>query len=173
MITLNANNLDKTIKLFEKLTDDLKPEVQLALNAFGINVERDAKTSVSSHSDTGMLKGSIQWEQGDLSVSVGAIAEYAAFVEFGTRKFATQYVSTLPQDWQAYAATFKGRKTGNFDSFISRLIQWGKSKGIDENGAYKLARKILKEGTKAKPFLYPSVNKNLPIFIQDIKNIFK
>jgi HK97 gp10 family phage protein len=173
MITLNANNLDKTIKLFEKLTDDLKPDVQLALNAFGINVERDAKANVSSHSDTGALMNSIQWDQGDLSVSVGARAEYAAFVEFGTRKFATQYVATLPQDWQAYAATFKGKKTGNFDSFIKKLIQWGKSRGIDEDGAYKLARKILRDGTKAKPFLYPAVNKNLPIFIEDIKDIFK
>jgi hypothetical protein len=49
---------------------------------------------------------------------------------------------------------------------------WCKRKGIDEKAAYPIARKIIINGIKQRPFLYPSVIKNTPILIQDIKDIY-
>jgi HK97 gp10 family phage protein len=174
MFSVKVDGLDVLIKKISQLSDDAKLEVQNELKAFSIQTVTDAKSLVQSNSsDTGQLASSIEYQVNDLQAKISARAAYAAFVEFGTRKFAAQEVAKLPPDWQNYAATFKGKKTGNFDQFLQRLIQWGKNKGFDERGAYLLALKIMEEGTPAKPFLYPSITKNLSIFMKNVKDIFK
>lgn len=174
MLSVKVDGLDVLIKKISELKDDVKLEIKDELTAFAIKTVTDAKSIVQSErSDTGNLASSIEYEVNDLQAKISAKAKYAAFIEFGTRKFAAQEVAKLPAEWQTYAATFKGKKTGNFDQFLSRLIEWGKNKGIDERGAYLLAKKIMEEGTKATPFLYPSITKNLSIFIKNVKGIFK
>jgi hypothetical protein len=42
-----------------------------------------------------------------------------------------------------------------------------------EQTAENIAKSILVNGIAPRPFMYPSVNKNLPILLQDIKNAFK
>jgi len=130
-----------------------------------------------------------------MSLSITVAANYAAYMEFGTRKFAAAYVSTLPQDWKAYAATFKGSGGGTFDEFIMRLMAWVKRKGIGETfdiktrrrvrqgkqsaattreaDAYAIALHILRHGIRPHPFLYPAVKAHTPGLIKDIQNIFK
>jgi len=119
--------------------------------------------------------------------------DYGAYLEFGTRKFAARYVASLPADWKAFAATFKGPGGGNFEEFVMRLTKWvlrkkigatyniktrrrdrvGKqsAKTTAEADAYAIALYIIRNGIRAQPFLYPSAQKNTTILLENIKKI--
>lgn len=92
----------------------LEQEVTAELAAFGFDVVRDAKILLSLGTvDMGFLSNSIDSESTRLSVRVFAHKDYAAYVEFGTGRFAAVYVPSLETEWQAIARTFfvngKGR----------------------------------------------------------------
>ena len=170
-------------------------QINAALKDWANRTARDAKQLVSANSsDTGFLQNSISPDFGKGFASVVAASKYAAYVEFGTRKFASQYVSTLPSDWKAYAATFKGSSGGSITEFFNAILEWVQRKGITATYSVKTQRrqrggakeqdrsiraaelivfKILRDGVKARPFIYPSVNKNLPILLEDIKKVTK
>lgn len=183
--------VNKTIAQAEKGT-------KVALNTFAKNVERSAKDRLQRGtgpygptSNTGHLAGSITGAVTDFTASITVTANYAAYIEFGTRKFAARYVATLPQDWASYAATFKGRGGGTLDQFIQDIMQWVQQKGIGglktksgnvsqssnslaamQSAAYAIALNILQNGIRAQPFLYPSVVDHTPKLIEDIKKVF-
>lgn len=174
MFIVNASGLDKTLNKLNNLSGEIKADIQVAMNAFAINTTTDSKILIKSNGDdTGALANAMQYKIEDLRVVVSNSKNYSAFVEFGTKSYASKYVGSLPKDWQNYAQTFKGQKTGTFKEFIERMVAWGNKKGFTRNQSYLAAKKIMKEGTKQKPYLYPSVQKNLQIFINDVKNIFK
>ncbi len=193
---IQIKGLDKFIDKMEDLATETRDDMQTALNAFGERVVQDAKQLVASNSsDEGHLLGSIGYSKGsNLSVEIVAATVYAAYIEFGTRRYAAQYVATLPQDWQSYASTFRG-KTGNgtFDQFIQAIMAWVQRKGIGglrtksgnvsgsrdslsamQSAAYAIALNILQNGIRPKPFLYPSIyegRRNLDLLMEDLKAI--
>ena len=142
-------------------------EIAKELNIFGFKSVNDAKRMAPV--DEGHLVRSISFDpasEAKLKVSVVVAADYAAYVEFGTRTFAAAYVASLPANWQQYAATFKGKGGGSYNDFIFRLKEWVIRKGIAtgddvDNVAYLIAKKILRNGIRPHPFLYPSITKNL------------
>jgi HK97 gp10 family phage protein len=171
---LQVKGLDTLLKKFDKLAKDAKTEVQAELNDWADTTAQNAKSLVSANSsDEGLLLRSINPNYGNGTASVTASAKYAAYVEFGTRKYAAAYVSSLPADWQTYAATFKGSTGGTFEQFLLSIIGWVSRKGIDKKAAYPIARKIMIDGIKPKPFLYPSVQKTLPVLRKNLRAIFK
>jgi len=174
MIKIEAKGFDGLKKKFDTLSKEGKAEVQSALNDWADRTASDAKSLVSSNSsDEGALLRSISPVYGQGNAAVVSTAKYAAYIEFGTRKFATTYVSSLPQNWAAYAATFKGPAGGTFQEFVKSLMAWGERTGkLDPKYAYVAALKILRDGIKQRPFLYPSVIKNTPQLIKDIKEIY-
>jgi len=172
MIKIETKGINTLVKKFDELSKEGKTAVQSALNTWA-----DATSAYAirlAPSNKSGLRLSIHPEYGVGFASVVASAKYAAYIEFGTRKFATSYVSSLPQDWETYANTFKGPMPngGNFDDLLLSIIQWCEDKGIDKKAAYPIARKIMRDGIKPQPFLYPSVLRNTPILIQDIKDIY-
>jgi hypothetical protein len=174
MFKVEVKGLDATIKKFETLAQRTQDDVQASLNDFGDRVEEMSKRLVAANSsDEGALLRSISKQYGNGNVSVKASARYAAYIEFGTRKFAASYVGSLPPDWASYAATFKGSAGGTFQEFLMSIMAWCRRKGIDEKAAYPIARSIMINGIRPRPFLYPSVNAELPQLIDDIKAIFK
>jgi len=172
---LEVKGIDTLIKKMDKLATNVQKDVQAELNAWADETATNAKMLVSQKSsDEGMLLRSISPRYGQGSSSVVASAKYAAYVEFGTRKYAAAYVSSLPADWQAYAATFKGSTGGTFKQFVDSLIGWANRTGkMDPKYAYVTALKILREGVKARPFIYPSVQKTLPVLRKNLREIFK
>ena len=175
MIKIETKGIGALVKKFDELSKEGKVAVQSALNDWADRTASDAKSLVSANSsDEGALLRSISpiYKQG--AAEVISTSKYAAYIEFGTRKFAAAYVSSLPQDWATYAATFQGKAAmgGSFADLVQSIMGWCKRKGIDEKAAYPIARKIIINGIKQRPFLYPSVIKNTPILIQDIKDIY-
>jgi len=109
MVQLEVKGLDGLIKKFDQLAKETQVGVNAALEDWANRTAQDAKQLVSANSsDEGALLRSISPSHGNGYAKVVATAKYAAYIEFGTRKFAASYVSTLPSDWAAYAATFKG-----------------------------------------------------------------
>jgi HK97 gp10 family phage protein len=180
----------------------IKKEIKVELKAFGQEVERDAKQLAPV--DEGYLKSRIYHkatnEAGGIVMEVGCTADYAAYVEFGTRKFAASYVSTLPPDWQSYAATFKGSGTGDYFEFLNAILDWVLRKGIAnrysvktkkaikiklggkgkkslsdqdrlQQTAYAIALSIIRNGIKPHPFLYPAFEKNRILLIQRLEAV--
>lgn len=163
---IKIEGLEKTLARFD--VKKYEPQIQTCFNNFGIRVELAAKQAVPV--DEGKLKGSIFQQPGRLSNTFGAAANYASFMEFGTRKFAASYIATLPADWQSFAAQYKGG-SGSFDDFLLSLMGWCKRHGLSEKLAYPIAIKILKNGLKPQPFLYPAFNKAKDKLIEDLKAI--
>lgn len=196
MIKIELKGLDKTIKDINKIASDAKDKGNRAFEKWGDNTRNDAISNLNKNgtNDEGKLRGSINSLVVGLSAEVTVATKYAAYVEFGTKRYAAQYVASLPADWKAYAATFKGKGGGTFDELILAIEQWIKRKGIGETfdiktrrrtrqgkqsaattrraDAYAIALKIVRYGVPAQPFVYPAVKKNTPILIKDLKKIF-
>lgn len=168
-ITVNINSKGLEAKL-DKAKGQVNKKMMDELNRFAILTVGDAKRLTPV--DEGFLRNSISYDPATLQklkTSVIVAANYSAFLEFGTRAFAAAYVSSLPSNWQSYAATFKGKSGGTYNDFIFRLMGWMKRKGIDIKAAYVIARKILRFGIRPQPFLFPAVRKNEEILKQRLK----
>lgn len=76
----------------ERITPQVKNEIELALIKSALFVERDAKIKVPI--DTGRLRSSLthteDFESDNPAVEVGTNVEYAAAVEFGTSRQAAK-----------------------------------------------------------------------------------
>lgn len=169
-LSLQVKGLDAAIKKVKGLDAEMKADLQLELNAFGLDVQAVAKGLAPA--DEGNLRNAINVAYGDLFVSVIAGVDYAAYLEFGTRKFAAIYVSSLPPDWKTYAASFKGGGGGSGD-FFETIRKWVKRKGISDAAAYPIALSILRNGIKAHPFMYPAFQSNVPKLENNLKALFK
>jgi HK97 gp10 family phage protein len=190
-MNLTATGLKAKIQFFEDYKNDLKTNIAKEINAWANNTASDAIALAPA--DEGYLRNSIKPDYGDLSASVVVAADYAAYLEFGTRRFAEQYVGTLPPDWQAFAAQYRGPGGGSFQEFVMRLTQWVLRKGIGatydvkthrrvrvgkqsaqttaEADAYAIAIYIIRNGIQPHPFLFPADQKNRPILISNLEAI--
>lgn len=168
---IEVKGLDATLKKFDRLANKSKDDIQSALNAFAADVATDAVKFAPGNE--GKLKQSISPVYGNLEGGVVASVNYAAFIEFGTRKFAAEYVSTLPTDWQNIANSKKGGNGGSIKGLLLALKTWFDQRGIPKDKQFFIARKILRDGVKSQPFIYPAINKNKEQLIKDIKAIFK
>mgnify|MGYP000896336560 CR=1 FL=1 len=183
---IKIEGLEKTMQRF--MPKHYEPQVQKAFDKFGINADREAKQLAPT--DEGLLKNSIYHDVVPLGSIVGCSVEYAAYVEFGTRKYAAAYVSTLPEDWKQLAAQAKGKGTGSFEEFVLRITKWVQRKGIgaqitvsgnvsksksslaaQKQAAYLIARKIIVEGIKPQPYLKPAVDMASVQLLKDLNNI--
>ena len=195
--TLKEKGLADINKQLSALSRDVNNEASRALNKFVGDVVADAKQLVASNSsDEGNLLNSINPKNStpaSLEAEVNVTANYAAYIEFGTRKYAAKYVASLPTEWKAYAAQFKGKgSSGSMDEFIQSIMAWVQRKGIGglttasgntsgsrasldamQQTAYAIALNIIQNGIKAKPFLYPSVIKNLPKLTENMEKLIK
>jgi HK97 gp10 family phage protein len=102
---LEISGIDELVgKLDVKKFED---DIQLALNDYILRVESEAKQLVPKDIGGGIgLAASITHDFEKLSGTISVNKDYAAYVEFGTGPFASQYVPSLPQEWQDYAAKF-------------------------------------------------------------------
>lgn len=160
-------NIDKKVKLFEL---DLIEELSEWAKQTSLRASQLAPT------DEGHLKGAINPDyatKGKLKASVTVAVNYAAYLEFGTKKYAAAYVSSLPADWQTFASEFRGGTGGGFAEFVKRITEWVARKGIDKEAAYPIALSILRNGIKPQPYLYPAVKENNKKLIDNLKNLFK
>ena len=126
-ITFDISGIDDAIASIDK--ERFTEEINTQFKVFGENVVTDAKLLCPV--DEGYLRQSISSTYYDLNVIIVASANYAAYIEFGTRGFAEQYIGSLPSNWQDFAAQFKGNSGGgSFDDFVLIIKEWIQRKGF-------------------------------------------
>ena len=191
VISINIQGLDVVLKNINGTAQVIEQKINAELKLFGDNTVTDAKRLAPF--DEGKLKGSINNKTSNLSVEITVGADYAAYLEFGTKKFAAKYVATLPNEWQAFASQFKGKGGGSFEEFVMRLTRWVLIKGIgatfnvktrrqDKVGkqskettakadAYAIALYIIRNGIRPHPYFVPAVEKNKIILVANLKKL--
>lgn len=183
---------------FARITDKLKgmekavvESVDSVLNANAIEIATKAKQFAPV--DIGGLRSSISPETSELlNKHVTVNANYAAYVEFGTGKYAAAYAGSLPDNWQQFAMQFKGKGGGGMAEFLKNIEAWVKrnitatysvkskrqthtkdeAKRIKQM-AYLIARSILKNGIKPQPFLFPAYEQQRGQILKDIETVLK
>jgi len=189
MLKIKLNGLDALQATVEKTASKAARETVVVLNKFAKDTETMAKRLAPANE--GKLRNSITGTVDGFTARLVVAADYAAYLEFGTRKFAARYVATLPAEWSDYAAQFKGPGGGTMDQFIQDIMQWVQAKGIGglktksgntsgsksslaamQQAAYAIALNILQNGIRPHPFVYPSVQQNLPVLERNLKKIF-
>ena len=97
-------------------------------------------------------------------------AEYSVYVEFGTGR-KVRVPSYTPKPLKDAANAMRGKKGGNFDSFLERLSKWARLKGIPQEAVYPMALSILKNGTEAQPFMRPAYIASKKYLITRLKTL--
>ena len=184
---LELKGLPNVIKQFDPAR--ITKNAELALDNFGLQVVKEAK--ILAPVDEGALVKSISYVQKGLEVEITVGVPYAAYIEFGTRRYAAQQVAGLPAEWKTFAAQFKGKgSSGSFDEFVQNIMAWVLRKGIGglktksgntskstssydamQQAAYAIALNIIQNGIHAHPYLYPAVRDNTQKLKEDLSNL--
>jgi HK97 gp10 family phage protein len=145
-------NISKLLKQIDDFGEDAQRLSVAITNSTAESIVADAK--IRAPVNYGQLRQSI----GNTTARVGfnrsfvfANAPYSPFVEFGTGARVK-----VPKGFEQLASQFKGRQSGNFDTFLDSIRDWCKKKGIDEKLAYVIAVSILRKGITPQPFLIPA-----------------
>jgi HK97 gp10 family phage protein len=107
-MSIQVKGLDEAIKALAKYGEEVKIDTAKAMNTSMIAVESNAKRGAPV--DTGRLRASIvttKAKKEDLVASTVVGANYAPFVEFGTKSMVE-----VPQGLEEYALQFK-QSSGN------------------------------------------------------------
>lgn len=184
-ITGDVNKIfkEKTRTLFDKIQDEV---VAFGMNTVN---DAKRLTPVDEGHLRQSITATFPIDKKGFYVEIVVAADYGAYIEYGTGPFAAKYIATLPKEWAVFAAKFKGPGGGTYDEFIMRIFKWIKRKGLtlnpssenssdSPNGraprkakkqskeegqqqlAYMIVKKILRDGIKQQPFLFPAVQKN-------------
>lgn len=95
--------------------------------------------------DTGRLRNSISLKkEAFLSYELVAQTNYAAYLEFGTGKYAATYVPSLDEEWQTIAKQFQKSKDPNFNGITATGFFYKSVKAYTPS-LVKAINKILKE----------------------------
>lgn len=150
------NTVEGVPELIARLRQLGEGGVRIAAASVGVVADlivADAKRAAPA--DLGTIRQNIgktmEVTETKVIATIFSAAPESAFQEFGTGGKVE-----VPAEMAEIAATFKGKSGGDFRSFVLALTAWLGRHGIDEKAAYPMARKILLQGLKPQPFLYPS-----------------
>lgn len=181
-ISLKIKGLDELKKKLGKVGQkQVLKEVEDEFKATAQKIRNLAIKKVSVNE--GYLRNSIDIEStGQFGWAIFAKANYAAYLEFGTRTKVD-----VPAEMQEMATQFKNQKNGDWDAFEESIKKWVKQKGIvpQHNGKdavdpddqdyadmiFLIMLSIYKNGISPKPFLYPSYKEGTKEIQKRIDNI--
>lgn len=168
--------IPELIARLNRISDEGKRQTVAIISSVADLIVADAKANAPA--DLGTIRQNIGKDvktDGDKTYAVVfSAAPESPFMEFGTGGKVI-----IPTEMADLAATFKGKKGGDFKAFVLALVGWIKRKGLtntysvktrrvskkgtpeqNERLAYIIATKILRFGLKPRPFLYPAYVKN-------------
>lgn len=188
---IDARQLTRGVKMFERLTKEMPNRISDVLNANASDIVTRAKNEAPA--DRGDLKKYISATNNHLlEKHISCLVPYAAYIEFGTGRYAAQTVSQYPSELQKFAAQFR---TGNKAFPPLKLItEWilrqgivatysvktrkrvgtGKSKAERQRAAqmaYVIARSIFINGVHPHPFLIPALIDQQPKIVKDMARL--
>lgn len=151
----------------DKLQKYLNAEIQDGAQA----IANEAKQRAPS--DQGILRNligahKINVQAPDVAWEVSSLADYSAFLEFGTRENVQ-----IPEGMEEFASQFKGDfAAGTLSEAVVSLLTakeaifaWCKRKGIDEKLWYPIYVSIMVHGIKPRPYFFPAAAHQKPIIM--------
>jgi HK97 gp10 family phage protein len=167
---VQIQGLDVLIRKMQNLSEVVQTEVDAECEAAAHEMNAEAAQNINRQQiiDNGELlaKQQVIDDKAHRSYTVQNTAFHAPFQEFGTGvKF------NAHPDWVEIAAEFKGIQNGNFDTFLVKIQEWCKRKGIEESAAYVICVAILRNGLEPRPFMQPAYEKVAPLLLERINNI--
>jgi hypothetical protein len=164
--TISLSGLQKTLSNLQKeggkILDDCDDEIAASAEM----IARSAK--INAPKDMGFLGGRISANPvKKLTWEVVAQSEYAAYMEFGTKKKVQ-----IPAGLSSYAAQFRGARKSKVNPWKA-ISAWCKRQGIEKEKWWFIYREIMTNGVNAHPFLFPAVFKERPILVKNLVNVIK
>lgn len=153
-------------KKLSESSNDLKLLADLEASASADNIANGAR--IKAPLNDGKLRASINREGKDGIYQVNVSADYAAYVEFGTRRKVQ-----IPAGLEDYAAQFKGSTGRSGEEAKKAIYEWCRKKGIAEDKWWAVYIGIMTRGIKAQPFLFPSVDEEEPKFFERLKKLLE
>jgi len=101
---MKVEGLDKAIASIKGKYANIDQDVQDELNNWANETALSAKQYAPS--GMGQLRGAIHPSYGTMEAQVTVSVVHAAWVEFGTGKFAANYLSSIDQEWRDLARIF-------------------------------------------------------------------
>lgn len=117
--------------------------------------------------DTGLLRAGIEVEGKDLRWVIYTVAEYAGYVEFGTKTKVN-----VPPEMQEEADKFRGGK-GSYEDFKAAIADWMRRKGIPEEALWPIMAKIMGQGIEPQPFMWPAFKEGTKDIEKDIDAVIQ
>lgn len=155
---LSTASMLKFDKELKRKVKSYQQDVQEAVNKVAVDIHSDAVANIDRNKtvDTGVLRSKLRIQFADPKIkqpnaNVHSLTDYAPFVEFGTKSKVD-----VPAELKNYAMQFKGSKQGTFKDLLKNIERWAYRKGLPTEAVFPIALKIAREGTSAKPFLYPA-----------------
>jgi hypothetical protein len=172
-ITIELEGFQQVINNLKKEAGKIADDVDEVIEGEGVLMAKAAQRLAPT--DVGFLKNSISFSRVEkLVFEFVAQKEYAAFVEFGTKKKVNK---NLTPEERAVAAQFQGKKGGSISQMEKNILAWVRRKQItgtysvrtrrrtgnrtnnakqDERFAKFIMWKILTEGIKPQPYFFPA-----------------
>lgn len=111
-LKITARGVDLAIAKLNKNAGLYISKIDTIINDNVRQAEQAAKSKLPAQ--YGELKASISSNRiEELKYQLRADKDYAAYVEFGTGKWAREYVATLEPEWELLASRFKTMNPGN------------------------------------------------------------
>ena len=151
-VKFDIKGLDKLQKKIGQLPKELQEEVVGEVQAWGfdVNAEQIGLISQQKIQDLGALQQNTKAVPKPDGVELISNVYYAPFIEFGTGAKVK-----VPAELNDYASQFRGKKRGDFRTFVKALEAWLKRKGGNPKFAFIAALNIIKNGQEARPYFFP------------------
>lgn len=157
-LQVNIKGLDELQKKLGKqgqqtLLQEISEELEIGAH------ELRNKAVMRAPVNTRILASGISVDGKGLMWIVYTVADYAGYVEFGTRTKVK-----VPPEMKEEAEKFRNG-TKKYGDFKEAIAIWMRQKGIPEEAIWPIMAKIMNVGIEPRPFMYPSmkeVEKTLP-----------
>jgi hypothetical protein len=151
-VKFDIKGLDKLQKKISQLPKELQEEVVGEIQAWGydVNAEQIGLISQQKIQDLGALQQNTKAVPKPDGVELISNVYYAPYIEFGTGAKVK-----VPAELNDYASQFRGKKRGDFRTFVKALEAWLKRKGGNPKFAFIAALNIIKNGQEARPYFFP------------------
>jgi HK97 gp10 family phage protein len=184
-ITVKVEGINEMVAKLNALGANNARMANAILNAGADNIVLEAKQSAPA--DLGKIRQGIGKEQEGNTIKIFCNAPEAIYQEFGTGPMVD-----VPERFSDVAQAGKDSGSGTWADFILALTGWISRHGLlntysvkshrvsfkatkdqNEQLAYVIARKILREGLKPQPFLYPALINNEKKILDSLNVAFR
>lgn len=157
---IRVENLNVVLQKIKKAKENIITKIEEEFVKTGINIESEAKNNAPVN--FGILRSSIYSRNVKDAIIVGAKANYAGFVEFGTKS-----KKKIPAGYEDLAKQRQNSDKVNFED----IQKWAQRKGISQEYVYPIFLSILEKGIKPQPFLVPAIEKHVKILKEKLERL--